>query len=905
MTTIKYSFLLFCITGLPLTLCAQPLKPVVGAIVKDGGSAVAKEAASQAGRNAAISGALWNAGKGSVAANALRAEVFRKELTAAVTPIQVFGHDWKAIGNMLETSKNAVALQTQIGASGSLLVQDIIDSSKTHLVNCRKDLALRFAVLSEQQRQGILLATEESKQDFIDVVNDIVGLGIYGDLKDAETLYNLYKEVADSDLGTLLLVPVTRSMIVMGKPERARTLVLNSPASPARNQIFAFWQEHEVVPATEFHLDNTLTTLEPLLKEVSPEQIAVFDFSPQATAFWIQRSSDVRNSVKDALSLPQTPWADASATQMQGAAGTEVPQAERVKIEPISAHIVQPDIRLQVTSPAQSGLRMPTATAAGATVSTPKPKGKAHLIRKGYPSGLTNEHELIVRWASDFRNGYFKPRNQIETIEGMSAEKANNVVEYLYYMDLPTGEKIIIQPILEEGRLPDFMYDNKLIPNTQRLPSMYYKNKFNDNVKRLIALADTPGSLYADYAELKDLFLSMKDYTFEQGFGFTNSEELSAALRKRWDIMVEEVTARDTPANPAVINRLWREPATLADGTKISLRDYFTQTRATAFFPNGTMPEFYLNSPKWVSWENVRRDLVANEILPPEPDLWINNVKKRLAGIDSSKYMTLEQFGALMIEPYLKVYRDLREFDVRDGAVSTEQPTAVAEEDNVPCVDEQIRQNNFDVIGGVCMSSFGDGGYLGNRDPNYDGTSLRARYEAKVFDNVKVVLFNDQTLKPEIKVIEQVSYLKDLKKPDLYMEKASRMVGDGLDESRDLLSVQSASAAILNIPSLRATIHPHSRISYAEKVPYMFGGGLAGYLALFTPDFYPIKEVKLLREVDGKKQWVTEYFIRREVVALASFVHRERLTFSSQASLREQVGPTLSGKSDIQFGPQK
>jgi hypothetical protein len=318
------------------------------------------------------------------------------------------------------------------------------------------------------------------------------------------------------------------------------------------------------------------------------------------------------------------------------------------------------------------------------------------------------------------------------------------------------------------------------------------------------------------------------------------------------------------------------------------------------------MPEFYLNSPKWVSWENVRRDLIAAEILPPEPDLLINKIKKALAGVDDKNYMTLEQFGKLMIEPYLKVYRDLREFDLREGAVSDSQSSSVIGEENVECVDEQIRQNNFDVVGGVCMSSFGDGGFMGNRDPNYDGTSLRNRYEPVVFDQVKVVVFNDVTLKPEIKVLDKVSYLKDLKKPDLYKEKASRMVGDGLDETRDLLSVQRASEAVLKIPSLRATIRPHSRISYAQDVPYMVGGGLSGYLALFTPDFYPIKEVKLLREVNGKKEWVTEYFIRREVVALSGFIHRERLAFSSQANLREQAGPNFSGsKSDIKFGSEK
>lgn len=912
MMKLQRTFFLFVIAVLPLGVNGQPVgKPIIKVLAESGGETIGKDIVK--GTAAQVAKETGAAGLGmAVSADALQAnvgvQILRSNMAKSATPLQVFQNDWKSIGAILEKQQNVGVLETPLTENEKGLINEIVDLSNAQLEVCRADLAARVNNLKMQQNRQMLLETEQSQQDFVKAVNDIVGLGLYGELKDVDMLTDLYMSVKDTKLGDLLLVPVTRAMVIMGSPEKARYLILDARDSEGREQLLSFWNKPPTLIERnpQFSLDLDLQRIRPALKDTSAEGLFAFDFSPKATLYWVDTGSKVRNSIKSAKYSPDYLAKSLSEVKLVKPVKPVQPSVnwgsalERVDFPEVRLHAhAQP-----MTAPTLAG----AAPAQQAASVSPTPLSAAAKLQrkiKRYPSGLINERELVSRWASDFRNGYFKPRNQIETIEGMSAEKANNIVEYLYYMDLEQAEGAIIQPIMQTGRLPSFMHDNKLIPGTKRLPSMYYKNKFNDNVKRLVQLADGQGTLYSDTAELTDLLISMKDYNFKQGFAYTNSDELAGALRKKWETIVREVTKENTLADRALINSAWREPVELADGTKVSLRDYFTQTRPTAFFPQGAMPEFYLNSPKWVAWENVRRNLIAREILPTEPDSFINNVKKGFAGIDSNKYMTLQQFGELMRGPYLEVYRDLREFDVREGAVSTHQSTAAVAEDHIACLDEQIRQNNFDVVGGVCMSSFGDGGYLGNRDPNYDGTSLRARYEPKVFDNVKVVVFNDQTLQPEIRVINKVSYLKDLKKVDPYKEKASRMVGDGLDQTRDLLSVQSASAAILNIPSLRATIRPHNRISYAADVPYMFGGGLAGYLALFTPDFYPIKEVKLLRTVNGKKQWVTEYFIRREVVALSGFVSRERLTFSSQANLREQVGPKLSRKSDIRFGPQK
>ena len=883
-------FIIFILCSVPFCADAQPLgSKALRALSKDAASGSLKEA-SQGALSSAASRGVLSASAQQAAAEAvtgpmraatdkITTEIVNSELKNATSTTQALQSDWDFIGGVLNEQKELDSFQSQLEASQKRLTRTVLDMANSNLAFCRKDLPLQVEALVKDEKAGQLLKTEASQKTYTKAVNDIMDFGLYGDLADIRALYQAYGPVANTAVGQLLLVPVSRAMVVMGGPEQAEQIILNAPASTTKDKIVAFWQQHPAATTTFFSLDPTLKDIQPVVKDLSGQQMFAFDFSPKATAYWMELSGRVRNSVAAARRMPK------HQVQQTGNAGPR-------------AYIFSPLPEVKL-APGSIGADFsathlnPLATAA-APASAPIKKSVINHLRKNgaFPSGLTNESALVSRWAEDYQNGYFRPRNQIETIEGMSPEKANNVIEYLYYMSTEDAEKIIIDPILTHSRLPDFMYDNKLVPNTQRLPFMYYKNKFNENVKNLIRLADGDITLYRSSAELKDLLLSMKDYTFEQGFAFTNSEELATGLQKKWEGIVKEVLKENNvPTNRALINQLWNEPVNLIDGKKVSLRDYFTQTRPTAFFPQGAMPEFYLNSPKWVAWENVRRDLISNEILPPQPDSFINRIKKAWAGVDSRKYLTLEQFGQLMTSPYLKVYKGMHADAVRKGAVSTHQTTAVAE-DHIACIDEQIRQNNFDKIGGVCMSSFGDGGYLGNRDPNYDGTSLRSRYDPVVFDNVKVVVFDDVTLQPKVTTIDKVSYLKDLKKPDPYKEKASRMVGDGIDESRDLLSVQSASEVLLKIPSLRATIRPYNRISYAHNVANMRGGGMAGYLALFTPDFYPIKEVKLLREVDGKKVWVTEYFIRREVVALSGFIHRDRLTFSSQISLRDKIPAT-------------
>jgi len=41
-----------------------------------------------------------------------------------------------------------------------------------------------------------------------------------------------------------------------------------------------------------------------------------------------------------------------------------------------------------------------------------------------------------------------------------------------------------------------------------------------------------------------------------------------------------------------------------------------------------------------------------------------------------------------------------------------------------------------------------------------------------------------------------------------------------------------------------------------------------------------------LKKVNGQWQWVPTYFIRKEVLAHASFVHRDHLTFTEQVEDR-------------------
>lgn len=511
---------------------------------------------------------------------------------------------------------------------------------------------------------------------------------------------------------------------------------------------------------------------------------------------------------------------------------------------------------------------------------------RRHPISKRYPSGLLQDEQLISDWLEFFKNGYFRPRDQVEAIEGMTPKQMNNIIEYLYYMPLEEAKEVILNPLRETGRLPEFLYSDKLIPGTKRLPSGYYKNKFNENISAFVQLAEEDGSIFTHNAQLKELMSALKDYNFRQGFTYANSPEMSAGLRKNWEAMYAEISKPGINSSDRVyINELWRKPVQLSDGKSVSLKDYFTQRRKTAFFEEA-VPEFYLNSPKWVALENERRNLIAKSYpFAPEEANAFNKLQKRWVLGNPDKYLTLEQFGQLMTAPYKDTYGAVRAEMVDRACVEEAENTGLGLKAQMP-TSTTIKVNNFDKLGGVCQMSFTDGGYMGNVKAGYDGTSTVDRFEPVVFDQVRVVTFDMQTLQPQVVTLDKVSYVKDLKQPDIDKVRASSMVGDGLDASRDVLTVGRAEKTLRNIPHLRATIYPQHRVSYADKVPYMKGGGLAAYLALFTPDFYPIKTVHLLKYVDGKWQWVPTHFVRKEVVSLASFVHRDHLTFTQQVEDR-------------------
>lgn len=535
---------------------------------------------------------------------------------------------------------------------------------------------------------------------------------------------------------------------------------------------------------------------------------------------------------------------------------------------------------------------------------------RRNVFSKRYPSGLKDEEQLINDWLEYARTDYSQlrdpeqmtqakrpgeqadeieamtPRDQVEAIEGMTPRQMNNIIEYLYYMPVEEAKAVIFNPLLATGRLPDFMYENKLIPGTRRLPAGYYKNKFNENIKKFVKLADEDGTIYTHNAQLKEFMSAMKDYTFKQGFTYTNSAELANGLRKNWEAMYTEISKPGVnSANRQRVNELWRNPVALSDGTKVSLRDYFTQRRKTAFFEE-SVPEFYLNSPKWVALENERRNLIAKEYpVTPQQANAFNQLQKRWVLGNPDRYLTLEQFGELMTKPYKDAYGMVRQDVLAQGAVSVENDPLLGLKAQTP-TSTTIQINNFDKFGGVCCQSFTDGGYMGRVREGYDGTSTVDRFTPVVFDGVRVVTFDIETLQPRVVTLDKVSYVKDLKTPDIDRVRASSMVGDGLDASRDVLTVQRAERALHNIPHLRATIYPQSRVKGYERVPYMKGGGLAAYLALFTPDFYPIKTIHLLQKVGDKWEWVPTHFVRKEVLALAGAVHRDRLTFTPQVQDR-------------------
>ena len=368
---------------------------------------------------------------------------------------------------------------------------------------------------------------------------------------------------------------------------------------------------------------------------------------------------------------------------------------------------------------------------------------------------------------------------------------------------------------------------------------------------------------------------ALEDYTFEQGFSYANDPAMSAGLRRNWRALVEEIERPGFRADRTLVNELWRKPVEIGNGKTVSLAEYFTQTRRSAFFEEGSTPEFYLNSPKWVALENERRNLAAQEYINRfggQKRSWWDRVQDFFVLGRRDRYLTLEEFGNVMVDEWSK------SFSVSGGG----QSSMLAAEGSDPS-SLTIKVNNFDKVGGVCQMSFSDGGYAGAVRPGYDGTSTVNRFTPVEFQNVPVVSFDMETRTPRVMTLATVPYVKDLKKPDLDQLRASTMVGDGLDATRDLLSVQRAEGVLHFIPHLKATIYPHARLAGQNNLPpFLDGGGLGAYLALFTPDFFPLKKVNRLRWVDGKLRIVPEYFVRKEVPALSGTIHRNHITFTEQ-----------------------
>lgn len=663
----------------------------------------------------------------------------------------------------------------------------------------------------------------------------LTSMGLYGEEEEVKFLQQIYAQEQHSVLEPVVMAWVVRSLFALGANQEAHSLLQQTPSSNFKKQFELFEQRRFPALQNRLQVDPSFAAWKPMVQKTDPSGVVLFDFSALATDTFME-------------------WRN----MLQGKEST-------AKMPDIQAAVAKPASRTEL------------------------------LFNRKYPSGLTrtDEERLVRDWLDYYKHGYFKPRNQIEVIEGMSAAKANNVMEYIYYMTMEEAEELILKPLRETGRLPEFMYTAGLIPDAERLPHGYYKNKFNKNIARFVELADEDGTIYTHNVELKDLVIGMRDYTFEQGFSYRNHPELTKGLRRNWEEMVTQIEKKGLRADRNYINKLWHKPVQYHDGKKVinvSLRDYFTQVRHSAVYEEDVAPSFYLNSPKWVAWENERRSLRATEkiVSNPQDEKFINRWQRKRALKHPEDYMTLEQFANVMRTAFLSRYGNAPRVILEKGL---EMSPAEMNIRDIPPSTNTVKVNNFEKIGGVCQMSFGDGGYAGPVEAGYDGTSTVPRFESHVFDQVEVVVFDMESLTPIVVTLDKVSYLKDLKKPDVDRERASTMMSDGLDLSRDLLTVEQEEKALANVPNLRATIYPVRRISHPEKVPYMHGGGLAGYLALFTPDFYPLKKVKLLREVNGKKQWVTQYYVHKAVPFLAGTIHRENLTLAPQVQDRIYVPP--------------
>jgi len=725
------------------------------------------------------------------------------------------------------------------------------------------NLSLRIKTLKQIQRtdaQDIFRPATPAAKTALEAIADAYGLGLVGTPADIPALVKLYDCLAGTALEPLAFTAAARGLLALGGAEELRRLAARAPHTQAYDAFAQFAEGANIsLPAKEGSARKTdLSAFKEPLEKISRLGADVLDFSADATKKYLSFSAHFKVL---------------TSAEPKGAAGNVSAAAAEPVLPPVEAEALQtPSLAV---SPAYFpvGRSVPASPGGVFIHGMDSPRS---AVTNRYPSGLEDEESIIRDWLEYYRNGYFHPRDQIEAIRGMSAAKANNVMEYLYYMPLEEAERVILEPIRQTGRLPDFMYSADLTPGTRRLPAGYYKNKFNENVKRFVELAQADGSVYTHNVELKDLAIAMEDYSFKQGFSYTNDRVMSAGLRRNWRALVGEIQNSGLRADRGRINALWRAPVKMSDGKTVSLEKYFTQTRRSAFFENGSMPEFFLNSDKWVAWENERRNLAAAEYISrfgSEKSSWLDRVQDWFVLGRRDRYLTLEQFGNVMVDEWRKSFG-------LGGMMG--QASVLAEDFSAPS-SLTVRVNNFDKVGGVCQMAFSDGGYMGPVGKNYDGTSVVNRFEPVEFSNVPVVAIDYETMTPRVMTLATVPYVKDLKKPDLEMLRAGTMVGDGLDPTRDLLDVRRAESVLQYIPHLKATIYPQSRLAGWEHLPaHLNGGGLGAYLALFTPDFFPLKKIMRWRWVDGKLTRVPEYFVRKEVPALAGSIHRDHLTFTGQ-----------------------
>lgn len=703
--------------------------------------------------------------------------------------------------------------------------------------------------------------SSEAARLALKALGNVYGVGWYGTQQDGAALIKLYRTLSAGELEPLAFTASARALLALNDITRLETLLTVAPRTEAYESFIQFLQQENYavhIPArSEAVQPVNVKAFQETMALVSRPGLSLFDFSSGATAEYLETAARLRAS-----------------RVMLAQATTAVPETQSASVQTPSLQNVPID--LSAPSLALGTTDLP----AYATAPTFEENLRPNPITKRFPSGLQDEEQVIKDWMEYYRNGYFHPRDQIEAIRGMSAAKANNIMEYFYYMSLEEAERVILDPIRQTGRLPDFMYDDKLIPSTRRLPAGYYKNKFNENIRRFVELAEEDGSILLHNVELKELATALEDYTFEQGFSYANDPAMSAGLRRNWRALVGEIERPGLRADRTLINELWRKPVEIGEGKTVSLAEYFTQTRRSAFFEAGSTPEFYLNSPKWVAWENERRNLAAKEYINRfggQKRSWWDRVQDWFILGRRDRYLTVEDFGNVMVNEWSKSF----------GVQGRGQSSTLAEGGGSDPSSLTVKVNNFDKVGGVCQMSFSDGGYAGSVRAGYDGTSTVHRFEPVEFQNVPVVAFDSETMNPRVMTLATVPYVKDLKKPNLDQLRASTMVGDGLDPTRDLLSVQSAEGALRFIPHLKATIYPRARLAGQNNLPpFLDGGGLGAYLALFTPDFFPLKKVNRLRWVDGKLRIVPEYFVRKEVPALSGTIHRNHITFTEQIENR-------------------